>query len=437
MANVLYKYMNAIVASYETRNVVAVPPFSRAETATRLGERYLHAWKRADCRTTKWLVTSLGAFFREMRQAGTDHRDAVVSVLVTWAIWRLGGNTIAWAKAVGHIQRWGPEAQARVQALWQRASQNTGMARTLFYSRLQPTMRLLSALGTEKYSSQCSQIMHQVAVLQDVIGSTVAQLTYACLPWEEYCRMLAGVPFFGIGGSPGYCYDGPYRVSPHRQPAFWAKECVLDLLSIEGLFPEAYRPSDRYTFTPMGWGAVAFIATHTGVPDISDDEALAVLQSVHAMRHRFNWDVERLELTDLEWNCCEARKFYRPSATVRRWKIRDRLSDQVPPALLNAPIVVQPAASRPPLPAQAPASAGPGALRPHQMERVLGKTGGWMCVACGRRGQRKDRLSRSGCVGRRETPAQARLRTLGLTPRKLKRLTGRRTTWRRWATCHD
>ena len=66
-------------------------------------------------------------------------------------------------------------------------------------------------------------------------------------------------------------------MSDRRDGFLWAKECFLDLHSIKGVFAEAYAPSDRHTFTPMGLGAVAFIATHTGVADISDDEALAVV----------------------------------------------------------------------------------------------------------------------------------------------------------------
>ena len=122
----------------------------------------------------------------------------------------------------------------------------------MFYCRLWPTMDLLASLGTEKYWVQCSQIMHQVTMLHDCIGATIGQLAYACLPWEEYCTMLAGLPFFGHGGHPGYCSDGPYRVCRHRRAAFWAKECVLDARSTVGVFPEAYTPSDRNTFTPMG-----------------------------------------------------------------------------------------------------------------------------------------------------------------------------------------
>ena len=169
------------------------------------------------------------------------------------------------------------------------------MAQKLFYCRLRPTRDLLASLGTEKYWVQCSQIMRQVTMLHDCIGATIAQLAYACLPWEEYCTMLAGLPSFGHGGDPGYCSDGPYRICRHRRAGFWAKECVLDLRSIVGVFQEAYTPSDRNTFTPMGWGAVAFIATQMGVPDISDDEALAVLQRVHGMRHQFHWDRQDLE----------------------------------------------------------------------------------------------------------------------------------------------
>ena len=283
------------------------------------------------------------------------------------------------------------------------------MAQKLFYCRLRPTRDLLASLGTEKYWVQCSQIMRQVTMLHDCIGATIAQLAYACLPWEEYCTMLAGLPSFGHDGHPGYCSDGPYRICRHRRAGFWAKECVLDLRSIVGVFQEAYTPSDRNTFTPMEWGAVDFIATQMDVHDISEDEALAVLQRVHGMQQRFGWHSKGLELADLDRNCSEARKFCIPQATVLRATMRERYRAEEPEKFLNSPSMRQP---DPPLPAPE--------LPPHRMERVPGRTGGWICVVCHRTAQRKDGLSGPGCAGRRETAVQARLRTLGMTPRKRK-----------------
>ena len=421
VAETLYGYMSAIVASYKQCTIVPVPPFNAKDTKTRLEERYLLCWQRAECRTTKYLVSSLRDLLTSWLEKGTDEKDAVVSVLVTWGIWRLGGNTIAWAKAVGPVERWGPAAQARVNALWYRANDNQAIAEKLFYSRLRPTRDLLCSRGTERYWYQCQQIMNQVTMLQDCIGSTIARLTNACLPWEEYCRMLAGVPLFGHDGHPGYCADGAYLVHRDRRVGFWAKECVLDLRLIEGVCPPTYKPSDRYTFTPLGWGAVAFIERQMGVTDVSDEEALRVLRDVHSMRDRFHWRGEDVEITDLQWNCCEAEKFGRPTATVLRKEMRERFCDQVPLELLNSPILLQPAALSFPLKDEVPTQVQAPELLPHKMQRATGRNGRWVCVVCKRSAQRKNGLSGPGCAGRPETAKEARLRTLGFTPKKRQR----------------
>ena len=109
--------------------------------------------------------------------------EALVAVLATWGVWRLGGNTIAWCKAVGKICRWDDEAKARVQALWYKACYTKDLGTKLFYCRLRPAKDLWRNCGKAKFHQIASQIAQQIAMLEDCVARTLAQLAYANLNW--------------------------------------------------------------------------------------------------------------------------------------------------------------------------------------------------------------------------------------------------------------
>ena len=231
--------------------------------------------------------------------------------------------------------------------------------------------------------------------------------------------MFAGLPYFGHGGSNGYTYNGAFRVHVHREPGFWSKEAVLDLRMLTGIFPSGYRPADRNTYTPVGWGAVAGIERAMDVESLTDADALLALQRIYDVRSDYGWARDDLELTDLQWCWCEERKFAAGVGFVLRETMRSYFCEEVPTELLSAALVAQPA---PPPPVLAAAPAPAPDLRPHDLRKIKsGKYDGyWQCIACMRKAQRRT-LVKGLCAGAKDTAKAARLQARGFEPQKKKK----------------
>ena len=121
-AAILFAFMDALVCSHsnDLAHIKAVPGFTQQETKARITQRYLLAWKRGAGRTTQCITRELGELF-ESALATMSFHEALVAVLATWGVWRLGGNTIAWCMVAGKIYTWDSAAKARVQSLWYKA----------------------------------------------------------------------------------------------------------------------------------------------------------------------------------------------------------------------------------------------------------------------------------------------------------------------------
>ena len=122
--------------------------------------------------------------------------EALVAVLATWGVWRLGGNTIAWCKAVGKICRWDDEAKARVQALWYKACYTKDLGTKLFYCRLRPAKDLWRNCGKAKFHQIASQIAQQIAMLEDCVARTLAQTRLRELKLERLLQNVCWIAIF-------------------------------------------------------------------------------------------------------------------------------------------------------------------------------------------------------------------------------------------------
>ena len=226
-------------------------------------------------------------------------------------------------------------------------------------------------------------------MLEGCVAGTLAQLAYANLNWRDYCQMFAVPQYFGHGGSSGYTYNGAFRVHVHREPGFWSKEAVLDLRMFTGIFPSGYRPADRNTYTPVGWGAVAGIERAMDVESLTDADALLALQRIYDVRSDYGWARDDLELTDLQWCWCEERKFAAGVGFVLRETMRSYFCEESrrsssAPRWLRSPHLHHPCSQPPPPP---PLICGPMIFARSSLESMTA-TGSALRACAKRRGER-------------------------------------------------
>lgn len=110
--------------------------------------------------------------------------------------------------------------------------------------------------------------------------------------------------------------------------SFMAKEVYLDYILATGLIPE-----DWSTWTPVGPGGKrgASLIRYGDLYKITESEALEIIRDVYAARNRYwnrsvvleqasddihnvrkrHWDLPTLDLTDIQFQCCEFDKYMR------------------------------------------------------------------------------------------------------------------------------
>ena len=189
-----------------------VPGFSLQETKDRVSRKHLQNNRREDDPTTQKCTEGLRKGFDEMKATGASDEDCKRALLTTWAVWRLGGNTVGWFSKVGFLQNWSRDAKARLRFLWIQGLTDSNVGMMLFHAGLKPASFLHhgAVLPKDNHEFMVSwekveQILDQIETLRDNVFPTLYALSPACLNWREYARMLSGVLYFGTStGPPGY-----------------------------------------------------------------------------------------------------------------------------------------------------------------------------------------------------------------------------------------
>ena len=246
-----------------------------------------------------------------------------MSECLTYLVWRMGGNTVAWASAVGFLEEWDPSAAARIQALWAQALVR-GDPEGFFSDAMKPASFLWvqSRQGGDQnlFWAASAQILEQVSMLWQHAIPTLAHLVmiWPQMPFMEMCRVLCGAPYFGDGGRKGYDFAAPYNVDPARIPSFWPKEIVQDCLGNPG-WGGAHR-NDMLHHAPVGDGsrkglglALCLIASPSDPIPVCLLGSLAsdVMAEIFAMKEEFGCSIEDVpDVNCVQWNFCEFKKIW-------------------------------------------------------------------------------------------------------------------------------
>ena len=164
-----------------------------------------------------------------------------------------------WAQTVGCICSWNADTSAHLRATWSRVFHtmltNNESRGAMLDSGVKPASLLYNHWqNSVSFFRVVDQIVEQLSVMAKSAAPTLSHLMslWPEMPFREMCWVLCGIPYFGEGGQAGYGFNGPYQTHADRQPAFWCKEIILDMLGTN-LFGS--RRADQFEWTPVGGGA--------------------------------------------------------------------------------------------------------------------------------------------------------------------------------------
>ena len=184
----------------------AVPPLDAEETAARMRSRHLQNVDRAGDHVSDLVFVRLRCGYDALIEADVDRAAATECLFRTWCIWRLGGNTEAWMDRVGFLERWDRGVQEQVVDHWRACFDRKELADSCLGRGLMPSRMLRScavAKNREHYHELIDLILATADTMVSKVQGTLLKLAPLDLPWEIYCHMFAGLPFFGVFGFPG------------------------------------------------------------------------------------------------------------------------------------------------------------------------------------------------------------------------------------------
>eukprot|EP00438_Fugacium_kawagutii_P033658 Skav204055 [mRNA] locus=scaffold3:384164:385960:- [translate_table: standard] len=289
-----------------------------AEYLRRYRSTNVHRWHDA---TTKGLHRFCAAGRRVELAADKDLVKR--QIVLNFAVWRLIGGTVAFAGEVGFFTNWTEKEKGivrkafeetfkykRIKTLlstaykWPRSmrfaltprSADEDALRMVLYNQGPRAMKGIKVyevtlVGKFKVLDQLWQVAEEVveAALPDESGHT---------SMEKVGNVLKDLTFFGLG-------EGD-----QREPSFFCKELIQDLMDTP-VFPGGrLQVSDRFTYCPLGPGSKRGLQIVFRRKEIHPSEALPMMQALLSFADEFYsaGDGDVLELHDVQFQLCEYQK---------------------------------------------------------------------------------------------------------------------------------
>ena len=282
----------------------------------------VHRWHDA---TTRGLHAFCAAEKRSLLCADVDFKRQLV---LNFAVWRLVGGTVAFAAEVGFLTAWGEREKGIIRNVIQKGFQEGRVASLLSNAYSWPR-KMRDALTKGHPGADALQMVLYNKGQRVLKGFSVTDVTlvgkFNVLDklWEvskqvveaakadrngltsmqRVAAVLLTVPYFGSG------HD------QQRQPSFFAKELLQDLVDTP-LFPGGRaKVGDHFTFCPVGPGSIRGLKLVFRRQNIQPAETLPMMQGLWSFASEsFHGDAEALELHDIQFQLCEYQKKFNTAA---------------------------------------------------------------------------------------------------------------------------
>eukprot|EP00928_Gymnodinium_smaydae_P030182 TRINITY_DN22501_c0_g1_i1.p1 TRINITY_DN22501_c0_g1~~TRINITY_DN22501_c0_g1_i1.p1 ORF type:complete len:835 (-),score=121.07 TRINITY_DN22501_c0_g1_i1:94-2346(-) len=319
-----------------------------SELASYFSRRSCPNVRRREDRTTRSLHKLARASDRFALCSNDLERHQLKRLLVlNFAVWRFLGGTLPFARAVGFLTDWTEVEKDHVRNVVRTAFQE-GRAQSLFCDAYESTGKIRKAFGSSCDEAKLEALLHNrgpKALINkeplltffslhgkfrviDLVWQASDDVVRSALPdahgdvrSQRVANVLGRIPYFGRDEN-GF-----------REPTFFAKEIVQDLLDTPVFEGGRAAVADLRSFCPAGPGAVLGLMLVFGLKERPlQKDAVPMMRALleAAPKHWTHGSPETLELHDIQFMLCEVQKLFHAHNALnnlRDYRVHNSSSD--------------------------------------------------------------------------------------------------------------
>ncbi|CAE7563999.1 unnamed protein product [Symbiodinium sp. CCMP2592] len=284
--------------------------------------------RRREDRTTRDFAQLAAADARYQLCNTDEERQKLKRLLVlNFAVWRLIGGTLLFARAVGFLTNWSDVEKDHIRRVITQAFRS-GTAASLFSDAYEATQKIRKAFGPNCDAEKVKGLLynqgpkavenreptltyftvHGKLRLLDELWLVAPDVVAAAAPdqtgkhhWQKVANVLGQLPYFGRDEN------------NLREPTFLAKEIAQDLLDTPVFCGGRESVADLRSFSPAGPGALLGLMLLYDLKERPEQrEAVPLMRAIleEASKYWQHPESGPLELHDIQFMLCEVQKLF-------------------------------------------------------------------------------------------------------------------------------